>query len=38
VTALVPETTNASGLYTEVIVKFNGTWHQQLSTLGTATA
>jgi hypothetical protein len=35
VTALVPETTNASGLYTEVIVKFNGTWHQQLSTLGT---
>lgn len=38
VTALVPETTNASGLYTEVVVKFNGTWHQQLSTLGTATA
>ena len=35
VTALVPETTNASGLYTEVVVKFNGTWHQQLSTLGT---
>ena len=35
VTALVPETTNSSGLYTEVVVKFNGTWHQQLSTLGT---
>jgi hypothetical protein len=35
VTALVPETTNALGEYTEVVVKFNGTWHQQLSTLGT---
>jgi hypothetical protein len=36
VTALVPETVNpTTGLYTEVIVKFNGTWHQQLSTLGT---
>jgi hypothetical protein len=38
VTALVPETTTTAGLYTEVVVKFNGTWHQQLSTLGTATA
>jgi nucleoside diphosphate kinase len=38
VTGLVPETTNSSGLYTEVIVKFNGTWHQQLSTVGTAPA
>jgi len=37
VTALVPETIDvATGNYTEVIVKFNGTWHQQLSTLGTA--
>jgi len=35
VTALVPETTTSAGLYTEVVVKFNGTWHQQLSTLGT---
>jgi hypothetical protein len=35
VTALVPETTNSLGEYTEVVVKFNGTWHQQLSTLGT---
>ena len=35
VTALVPETTTSTGLYTEVVVKFNGTWHQQLSTLGT---
>jgi hypothetical protein len=38
VTALIPETTTTAGLYTEVVVKFNGTWHQQLSTLGTATA
>jgi len=39
VTALVPETIDlTTGNYTEVIVKFNGTWHQQLSTLGTATA
>jgi hypothetical protein len=39
VTALVPETINpTTGLYTEVVVKFNGTWHQQLSTVGTAPA
>jgi nucleoside diphosphate kinase len=39
VTALVPETIDvATGNYTEVIVKFNGTWHQQLSTIGTAPA
>jgi len=37
VIAVVPETANASG-YTEVIVKFNGTWHQMLSTTGTALA
>ena len=37
VTALVPETIDpTTGLYSEVIVKFNGTWHQQLNTLGTA--
>jgi hypothetical protein len=35
VTALVPETVTTTGLYSEVVVKFNGTWHQQLSTLGT---
>jgi len=36
VTALVPETVNlTTGYYSEVVVKFNGTWHQQLSTLGT---
>jgi hypothetical protein len=35
VTALVPETVTSTGLYSEVVVKFNGTWHQQLSTLGT---
>ena len=36
VTALVPETIDpTTGDYSEVIVKFNGTWHQQLSTLGT---
>ena len=38
VTGLVPETVNTSGLYSEVIVKFNGTYHQQLSTSGTAPA
>jgi hypothetical protein len=39
VTALVPETIDpTTGYYSEVIVKFNGTWHQQLSTLGTAPA
>ena len=36
VTALVPETIDpTTGYYSEVVVKFNGTWHQQLSTLGT---
>ena len=38
VTGLVPETVTTAGLYTEVIVKFNGTYHQQLSTTGTAPA
>ena len=39
VTALVPETIDpATGYYSEVVVKFNGTWHQQLSTIGTAPA
>ena len=39
VTGLVPETIDTTtGNYTEVIVKFNGTWHQQLSTIGTAPA
>ena len=39
VTALVPETVDpTTGYYSEVIVKFNGTWHQQLSTTGTAPA
>ena len=37
VTALIPDTTDSTGDYTEVVVKFNGTWHQQLSTLGTTT-
>ena len=38
VTALIPETIDvATGNYSEVVVKFNGTWHQQLSTLGTTT-
>jgi hypothetical protein len=38
VTALIPETIDlTTGNYTEVVVKFNGTWHQQLSTLGTTT-
>ena len=37
VTALVPDTIDpATGYYSEVVVKFNGTWHQQLSTTGTA--
>ena len=36
VTALIPDTIDlTTGNYTEVVVKFNGTWHQQLSTLGT---
>ena len=37
ITALIPETIDpTTGYYTEVVVKFNGTWHQQLSTTGTA--
>ena len=35
VTGLVPDTVTSTGLYSEVVVKFNGTWHQQVSTLGT---
>ena len=39
VTALIPDTIDpATGYYSEVVVKFNGTWHQQLSTTGTATS
>ena len=39
VTGLVPDTTDpTTGNYSEVIVKFNGTYHQQLSTSGTATS
>ena len=39
VTALIPDTIDlTTGYYTEVVVKFNGTWHQQLSTIGTAPA
>lgn len=39
ITGLVPETIDpTTGFYSEVIVKFNGTFHQQLSTTGTATA
>jgi len=39
VTALIPDTIDlTTGYYTEVVVKFNGTWHQQLSTTGTATS
>lgn len=38
VTALIPDTIDlTTGYYTEVVVKFNGTWHQQLSTTGTTT-
>jgi len=38
VTALIPDTIDpATGYYSEVVVKFNGTWHQQLSTTGTTT-
>jgi len=37
VTALIPDTTDSAGDFTEVVVKFNGTWHQQLSTTGTTT-
>ena len=39
VTALIPDTAyelNNAIVYPEVVVKFNGTWHQQLSTTGTA--
>jgi hypothetical protein len=36
VVAVVPETAASATTYTEVIVKFNGTWHQMLSTTGTA--
>ena len=39
ITGLVPETIDpTTGYYSEVIVKFNGTFHQQLSTTGTAPA
>jgi hypothetical protein len=39
VTALIPDTVDpTTGYYSEVVVKFNGTWHQQLSTTGTATS
>lgn len=39
VTALIPETIDpTTGYYSEVVVKFNGTFHQQLSTTGTAPA
>ena len=39
VTGLVPETIDTTtGNYTEVVVKINGSWHQQLSTTGTATS
>jgi len=37
IVGLVPETVTAAGLYSEVIVKFNGTYHQQLSNTGTTT-
>ena len=36
VIAVVPDTKTSAGTYQEVIVKFNGTWHQMLSTTGTA--
>ena len=35
IVAVVPETASGSNAFTEVIVKFNGTWHQMLSTTGT---
>ena len=39
ITGLVPETIDpTTGFYSEVIVKFNGTFHQQLSVTGTAPA
>jgi hypothetical protein len=39
ITGLVPETVDpTTGFYSEVIVKFNGTFHQQLSVTGTAPA
>ncbi len=34
--AVVPETAVTSTTFCEVVVKFNGTWHQMLSTTGTA--
>ena len=36
IVGLVPESKTAAGLYTEVLVKFNGSYHQQVSTTGTA--
>jgi hypothetical protein len=39
IVGLVPETRDPlTGNYSEVLVKFNGTYHQQLSTTGTATS
>ena len=38
VVGLVEESKNTSGLYSEVLVKINGTNHQQVSTTGTATS
>jgi hypothetical protein len=39
VVGLVPDTVDpTTGLYTEVLVKFNGSWHQQVSTTGTLPA
>ena len=39
VVGLVPETIDpTTGYYSEVLVKINGTYHQQLSTTGTATS
>jgi hypothetical protein len=38
IVGLVPETRDATtGYYSEVLVKFNGTYHQQLSNTGTTT-
>ena len=38
VVGLVPDTVDpTTGYYSEVLVKFNGTYHQQLSTTGTTT-
>ena len=39
IVGLVAETVNpTTGYYSEVLVKINGTYHQQLSTTGTATS